>query len=134
MTSEDAPSDPIALIDEYAAKHDDWRGQTFARLRELILTTEPGIVQQWKWMGTPTFELDGILCVLNIFKSKLNASFMWGAHLPDPTGLFNAELGGNQRRAIDFFEGAPIDEDAFHGLIRAAIDFNRAKRAAKAKK
>jgi len=113
-------------IDELIARHPDWRGQLLARMRSVILAVDPEIVEEWKWMGAPVWSLDGILVVGNIFKNKVKLGFMYGASLPDPKGLFNGELAGNQRRSVELYEGDEIDEDAFQDLVRAAIDRNRA--------
>lgn len=125
---------PSAEIDALIAKHPDWRGAKLAALRATILDTTPGIVEEWKWMGSPVWELGGILCVGNIFKNKVKLVFMYGASLADPDTLFNAELEGNQRRGIDFFEADVTNDDALKALIREAIAFNAAKVSAKAKK
>ena len=92
-------------IDNLIARHQDWRGATLAKLRRTILEVDPEIVEEWKWMGSPVWELDGIICVGNIFKGKVQLVFMNGAALSDPDKLFNAELAGNQRRAIDSMKG-----------------------------
>ncbi|OMH31252.1 DUF1801 domain-containing protein [Tersicoccus sp. Bi-70] len=119
---------PSDRIDELIEQHPDWRGETLARMRRLILDVDPGIVEEWKWMGAPVWELDGILVVGNIFKKKVKLGFMYGASLDDPAGLFNGELGGNQRRSVELAEGETVDDAAFQDLVRAAIARNRAKR------
>jgi hypothetical protein len=116
---------PTEEIDGLIAKHSDWRGAKLASLRATILAVDPGIVETWKWMGSPVWELAGILCVGNIFKNKVKLVFMDGAALSDPKTLFNAELEGNKRRGIDFFETDVTDDAALQALIRAAIDHNR---------
>jgi hypothetical protein len=123
---------PGEELDALIAAHPDWRGVKLAELRASILAVDPGIYEEWKWMGSPVWEHTGILCVGGIYKNKAKLTFQDGAALPDPTGLFNAELEGNKRRAIDFFEDDQTDDAAFQNLIRAAIDFNEAKVAAKA--
>ncbi|MBF4574212.1 DUF1801 domain-containing protein [Herbiconiux sp. VKM Ac-1786] len=122
-------------IDQLIAKHPDWRGAKLAEMRRIILEVDPGIVEEWKWMGSPVWELDGILIVGDIFKTKVKLGFLYGASLDDPHGLFNGELGGNQRRSVEFAEGHSVDEEAFKDLVRRAIERNRAKpaKAAKAK-
>jgi hypothetical protein len=120
---------PSEEIDALIAKHPDWRGERLAELRALIRAVDPAIEETWKWMGSPVWELDGILCVGNIFKQKVQVLFLYGASLPDPAGLFNAELNGHQRRGIDFFEGDAVNVGAVEGLVRAAIARNREKRA-----
>jgi hypothetical protein len=123
---------PSEELDNLIATHPDWRGALLAKLRETILAVDPEIVETWKWMGSPVWEQGGILCVGNIFTNKVKLTFQDGAALPDPDSLFNAELEGNQRRAIDFFDNDQTDTDALQSLIRAAISFNHAKAAAKA--
>jgi hypothetical protein len=122
-------TNPSAEIDALIAKHPDWRGERLAELRALIRAVDPAIEETWKWMGSPVWELGGILCVGNIFKKKVQILFMYGASLPDPAGIFNAELNGNQRRGIDFFEGDAVPAAAFQDIVRAAIARNQAKRA-----
>ncbi len=119
---------PSEEIDNLIARHPDWRGAALAALRRIILAADPEIVEEWKWMGSPVWSRDGILCVGNIFKDKVKLVFMYGASLDDPDGLFNAELAGNQRRAIDFFAGDHFDEGALQTLVHAAIRYNQAKR------
>ena len=120
-------------IDQLIAKHPDWRGAKLAEMRRIILEVDSGIVEEWKWMGSPVWELDGILIVGDIFKAKVKLGFLYGASLDDPQGLFNGELGGNQRRSVEFTEGHSVDEEAFKDLVRAAIERNRAKAAKAAK-
>ena len=117
---------PSARIDALIAGIADWRGQTFADLRQTILAADDGIVEEWKWMGSPVWSRDGMIAVGNAHKGKVKLTFMHGAHLPDPDGLFNDGLDGNARRAIDFFEGDKVDKRALKRLVRAAIDYNRA--------
>ncbi len=119
---------PGEEIDALIAKHPDWRGARLASIRKAILKVDPEIVETWKWMGSPVWERDGILCVGNIFKTKVSIVFMYGAFLADPEGLFNTQLGGNQRRGIDFFETDVPDEAAVQAIVRAAIDYNLAKK------
>ena len=114
----------------------DWRGTTLARMRKLILEAEPGVVEEWKWVkptnpGVPVWSHDGIICTGETYKDKVKLTFAKGASLKDPKGLFNASLEGNARRAIDIAESMEVDEEAFKALVRAAIDFNRAKRSQK---
>ena len=117
---------PSARIDALIAGIADWRGKTFAELRETILAVDDAIVEEWKWMGSPVWACDGMIAVANAHKGKVKLTFMHGAHLPDPDGLFNASLDGNARRAIDFLEGDKVDKRALKRLVRAAIDYNRA--------
>ncbi|RFA22098.1 DUF1801 domain-containing protein [Subtercola boreus] len=118
---------PSDEIDTLIAKHPDWRGAALANLRRMVLEVDSDIVEEWKWMGAPVWELDGILVVGNIFKTKVKMGFMYGALIDDPEKLFNGELGGNQRRSVELAEGESVDEDAFKDLIRAAIAYNRSK-------
>ncbi|RQR88305.1 DUF1801 domain-containing protein [Burkholderia sp. Bp9012] len=117
--------EPSARIDALIAGITDWRGKTFAELRETILAAEDGIVEEWKWMGSPVWSCDGMIAVANAHKGKVKLTFMHGAQLPDPGGLFNAGLEGNARRAIDFLEGDRIEKRALKALVRAAIEYNR---------
>ena len=118
--------EPSARIDALIAGIADWRGKAFSELRETILAVDDGIVEEWKWMGSPVWACDGMIAVANAHKGKVKLTFMHGAHLPDPDHLFNDGLGGNARRAIDFFEGDKLDKRALKRLVRAAIDYNRA--------
>ncbi|QEH35046.1 hypothetical protein OJF2_35910 [Aquisphaera giovannonii] len=108
----------------------DWRGEMLARLRALILEADPEMVEERKWVkpsnpaGVPTFSHGGIVCTGETYKGVVKLTFAKGASLPDPSGLFNASLEGNARRAIDFREGDPVDEEALKALIRAAVAFN----------
>ena len=115
------------LIDKKIKELDDWRGKTLSKVRGVIRAADPDIVEEWKWMGAPVWELGGILVVGNIFKTKVKLGFMYGASLDDPKGLFNGELGGNKRRSVEFSEGDPIDEAGIQDLIREAIAFRVAK-------
>jgi len=119
---------PSKKIDNLITQHHDWRGITLAKIRKTILEVDPKIIEEWKWMGSPVWELDGIICVGNIFKNKVQIVFMNGAFLNDPDKIFNAGLTGNQRRTIDVFEGGNINKGSFKALVRAAIDFNKLKR------
>jgi len=132
-TTKDEPMTPSDEIDNLINTHPDWRGAALAKLRTSILDVDPGIIEEWKWMGAPVWELGGILVVGNIFKTKVKLGFMYGALLEDPDTLFNGELGGNQRRSIELAEGDEVDEAALQALIRRAISHNqsRAKTATK---
>lgn len=112
-------------IDELIAGLTDWRGATFARIRQCVLAADPDIVEEFKWMGSPVWSRDGMIAVANAHKGKVKLTFAHGAGLADPDGLFNAGLEGNARRAIDFLEGDPVDPRALKALVRAAIDYNR---------
>lgn len=116
---------PSERIDALIAGIADWRGKTFADLRQTILDAQAGIVEEWKWMGSPVWSCDGMIAVANAHKGKVKLTFMRGAQLPDPDKLFNDGLDGNARRAIDFFEGDKLDKRALKNLVRAAIDYNR---------
>ncbi len=118
---------PSERIDELIAKLTDWRGKTLASIRKTILEADRDIIEEWKWMGSPVWSRDGIIAVGNAHKDKVKLTFAHGASLPDPDKLFNAGLGGNAWRAIDFFEGDKINERALKNLIRAAVDFNQIK-------
>jgi hypothetical protein len=124
---EASPSD---LIDARIAELGDWRGETLARIRALVKDAVPGVVEEWKWRGVPTWSRDGIICTGETYKNVVKTTFAKGASLDDPAGLFNSSLEGNTRRAIDFHEGDAIDEDAFKGLVRAAATLNASKKKA----
>lgn len=119
-----SPDEASALIDARITELTDWRGDMLARLRAIVTCAAPDIVEQWKWR-VPVWSCDGILCTGETYKATVKLTFPKGASLPDPTGLFNASLEGNTRRAIDFREGAAIDEKALINLIREAIKANR---------
>lgn len=122
---------PSDKIDQLIAKTTDWRGKTIADVRKAILAADKEIVETWKWMGSPVWECDGIIAVGNAHKRWVKLTFDYGAKIPDPDKLFNAGLEGNQRRAIDFFEGDKVNAPALKKLVRAAIEFNRGKKAKK---
>ena len=126
--------DPSERIDRMIAELTDWRGKTFAAIRKAILGADREIIEEWKWMGSPVWSRDGIIAVANPHKGKVKVTFDYGARLPDPDKLFNAGLEGNQRRAIDFFEGDQVNERALKNLVRAAIEFNQSKSKKKAPK
>ncbi|HEY1285422.1 MAG TPA: DUF1801 domain-containing protein [Solirubrobacterales bacterium] len=117
---------PSQQIDTRIVELGDWRGETLARIRELIKEADPEVVEEWKWRGTPVWEHSGIICTGETYKNYVKTTFAKGASLEDPSGLFNSSLEGNTRRAIDFHEGVEIDEDAFKGLIREAVSLNAA--------
>jgi hypothetical protein len=117
---------PSRLIDARIEELDDWRGKTLSDIRALIKQADPEVVEEWKWRGVPVWSHDGLICTGETYKSVVKLTFLKGASLKDPSGLFNASLEGNARRAIDFHEGDAIDEDAFKTLIRAAAALNRA--------
>jgi len=123
---------PSEKIDELIANITDWRGKTFAAVRKAILDADKEIIEEWKWMGSPVWERDGIIAVGNAHKDKVKLTFDHGAKLPDPDKLFNAGLEGNQRRAIDLFEGDKVNARALKNLVRAAIEYNQSKSKKKA--
>jgi hypothetical protein len=124
---------PSELISKRIAELGDWRGKTLARVRKLIHEADPKVVEAWKWMGTPVWEHDGILCTGESYKSVVKLTFHKGASLKDPKKLFNASLEGNARRAIDIREGEEVDAAAFKALIREAAALNAKKPAKKPK-
>ena len=115
---------PSELIDARIRELGDWRGETLARIRALIKQAEPAVVEEWKWRGVPVWYCDGMICTGETYKDKVKVTFSKGASLDDPAGLFNSSLEGNVRRAIDFHEGDEIDENAFTGLVVAAVALN----------
>ena len=120
-----------ALITERIATLGGWRGETLARMRKLIQEADPEVLEEWKWMGTPVWSHDGILCTGESYKDKVKLTFAKGASLKDPASLFNSSLDGNARRAIDILEGQKVDATAFKALIREAVALNASKAAAK---
>ncbi len=121
-----------AKIDEKIEELGDWRGETLARVRKLIHDADPEIVEEWKWMGTPIWSHDGIVCTGESYKQVVKLTFARGASLKDPKKLFNSSLEGNVRRAIDIREGEKINDAAFKQLIRAAVAENSAVLAERA--
>jgi hypothetical protein len=122
------------LISDRIAELGDWRGKTLARLRKLIKKADPEVVEEWKWMGTPVWTHDGIICTGESYKKVVKLTFAKGASLKDPARLFNSSLEGNTRRAIDIHEGEVVDESAFQALVREAIAFNSAGKTKQPKK
>ena len=122
------------LISKRIAELGDWRGKTLGRMRKLIKEADPEVVEEWKWMGTPIWSHDGIICTGESYKSVVKLTFMKGASLKDPAKLFNSSLEGNARRAIDIKEGEKVDEAAFKALIRAAVALNTASKKKPAKR
>jgi hypothetical protein len=115
------------LIDQRIHELGDWRGDTLARMRALILEADPEMTEEWKWKGTPVWSHDGIVCTGESYKKVVKLTFAKGASLSDPTGLFNSSLDGNVRRAIDIAEGEEVDAAAFKALVREAIELNSAR-------
>ena len=120
------------LIDKRIADLADWRGETLSRMRELIREADPDVVEEWKWMGTPVWSHDGIMCTGESYKSIVKLTFAKGASLKDPAKLFNSSLDGNVRRAIDIHQGDKMNAGAFKALIRSAVALNAS--AVKARK
>jgi hypothetical protein len=117
---------PSELIDQKIADLVDWRGTMLAKLRKIIHDADPGIIEEWKWMGSPCWSHGGLILVANAHKDKVKLTFAQGARLPDPEKLFNAGLEGNRWRAIDLYEGDKVNERALKSMIRAAAAHNRA--------
>ena len=120
---------PSQLIDARIDELADWRGKTLGRLRNLVREADPEVVEEWKWRGVPVWSHDGIICTGETYKSVVKMTFAKGAHLEDPSRLFNSSLEGNTRRAIDFHEGEKINEEALKALIRAAVSLNKSRKA-----
>ena len=114
------------LISKKIAELGDWRGETLGRMRSLIRKADPDVVEEWKWMGTPVWSHDGIICTGESYKKVVKLTFAKGASLKDPARLFNSSLDGKVRRAIDIHEGEKVDEAAFKALVRQAVAFNSA--------
>jgi hypothetical protein len=123
---------PSERIDQLIAGLTDWRGKTFVSIRKAILEADGKIIEEWKWMGSPVWCRDGMIAVGNAHKDKVKLTFSHGASLPDTDKLFNAGLGGNAWRAIDFYEGDKINARALKDLVRAAVDYNQIKLKSKA--
>lgn len=122
------------LISKRITDLGDWRGETLKRMRQLIQEVDPAVIEEWKWMGTPTWSHDGIICTGESYKKVVKLTFAKGASLEDPTHLFNSSLDGNVRRAIDIFEGEEVDEVAFKALIQKAVAFNSVNKSKTKKK
>jgi len=118
---------PSELIDARIEELGDWRGEMLSRVRALVRAADPEVGEEWKWRGDPVWEHDGIICTGETYKKVVKMTFAKGASLDDPSGLFNASLEGNTRRAIDFHEGDEIDGEALKGLVRAAVTLNESK-------
>jgi hypothetical protein len=116
-----------AEIDARIKSLADWRGETLARLRAWIKEADPEVIETWKWRGVPVWEHDGMICTGETYKAVVKLTFVKGASLKDPAGLFNSSLEGNARRAIDIGEGDKINEKAFKALVRAAVALNTSK-------
>jgi hypothetical protein len=125
-------SAPSENLDRLIAELGDWRGEMIQRIRRLMNKTDPEIVLEWKWMGTPVWSHDGMVALANPHKGKVKLTFAQGAKLPDPAELFNADLEGNKWRAVDIFETDTLNEPALQDLVRAAVAFNQARMAERA--
>jgi hypothetical protein len=126
MKKPDASQDQSAaeLITKRIAELGDWRGQTLARMRKLIKQADPDVIEEWKWMGTPVWSHDGIICTGESYRKVVKLTFAKGASVEDPARLFNSSLDGKVRRAIDIREGEDVDALAFTALVREAVAFN----------
>jgi len=118
----------VEKIDRYVAGIRDWRGEVLAAVRRAVLSADAGMTEDWKWMGTPTWYCDGLVCIANAHKGKVKVTFAHGARIADADGLFNAGLEGNARRAIDFLEGERVNEAKLRRLVKKAVEWNRAGR------
>jgi hypothetical protein len=134
MKKPDAGQPASELISKRIAELGDWRGETLKRMRELIRQADPDVIEEWKWMGTPVWSHDGIICTGESYKKVVKLTFAKGASLKDPARLFNSSLEGNARRAIDISEGEEVDAAAFTALIREAIARNSSGKPRPAKK
>jgi hypothetical protein len=124
MSSTRATEKPAAqLIDQRIRDLGDWRGETLARMRALILEADPDITEEWKW-NNPVWSHDGIVCTGESYKKAVKLTFARGAEIPDPSGIFNSSLEGKVRRAIDIPEGATVNARAFKALVKAAVANN----------
>ncbi|SLN73940.1 DUF1801 domain-containing protein [Oceanibacterium hippocampi] len=124
---------PSRMIDAKIEALGDWRGEMLARIRTLIREADPEAVEEWKWRGVPVWYHDGMICTGETYKAVVKMTFARGASLDDPSGLFNASLDGNTRRAIDFREGDAIDEAALKALIQAAVALNATRAGARSR-
>jgi len=122
------------LISRRIAELGDWRGQTLGRMRTLIAEADPDVVEEWKWMGTPVWSHDGIVCTGESYKTVVKLTFAKGASLKDPARLFNSSLDGNVRRAIDIHEGEAVNAAAFKTLVRQAVALNKSTKPKRSKK
>jgi len=120
-----SPESASQRITERIRELDDWRGERLARVRALIHEADPDVVEEWKWMGTPVWSHDGLVCTGESYKQVVKLTFAKGASLRDPKKLFNASLDGNTRRAIDLREHDRLDGPAFRALFLEAMAYNR---------
>ena len=128
------PQPASELISRRIAELGDWRGETLGRMRKLIKEADPDVVEEWKWMGTPVWSHDGIICTGESYESVVKLTFARGASLKDPGRLFNSSLDGNVRRAIDIHEGGKVNGPAFKALVRQAVALNSSAKSKPAKK
>jgi hypothetical protein len=131
-TSQDQPASE--LISKRIVELGDWRGETLGRMRKLIKEADPDVVEEWKWMGTPVWSHDGIICTGETYKKVVKLTFAKGASLKDPARLFNSSLEGNVRRAIDIPAGEEVDASAFKVLVRQAVALNSSSKSKPKKK
>ena len=122
------------LVSKRIAEIGDWHGKTLSRMRKLIQEADPNVVEEWKWMGTPVWSHDGIICTGESYKKVVKLTFAKGASLQDPARLFNSSLDGNTRRAIDIHEGEKVDASAFKALVRQAVALNSLGKSKPSKK
>ena len=136
MKSSDANQGQPAseLISKKIAELGEWRGATLGTMRKLIKEADPDVIEEWKWMGTPVWSHDGIICTGETYKSVVKLTFAKGASLKDPSHLFNSSLDGNVRRAIDIHEGEVVDASAFKALVRQAVGLNSSGKSKASKK
>ncbi|MFJ2709706.1 DUF1801 domain-containing protein [Pseudomonas sp. NPDC087346] len=127
MQTDKPEIDAAALIDARIAELNDWRGATLSEIRKVMHQADPDVVEEWKWRGVPVWSHGGIICTGETYKAAVKMTFAKGAALADPSGLFNASLEGNTRRAIDFHEGDKVDAKALKALILEAIALNTSK-------
>ena len=132
VAGEGAPASK--LISKRIAELGDWRGKTLGRMRKLIKKADPDVVEEWKWMGTPVWSHDGIICTGESYKNVVKLTFAKGAFLKDPARLFNSSLEGNTRRAIDIHEREEVNESAFKVLVRQAVTLNSSGKSKPSKK
>lgn len=125
MSEDTAQANPSDLIDQYIEKTGDWRGDVLGSVRKVMLAADSGMIEEWKWMGTPTWSCDGLVAVANAHKGKVKVTFNQGAKFADPDGLFNGNDTGATRRSIDIFDPDALDEKALARLVANAIEYNR---------
>ena len=136
MTTKRAPDSAAASkkITKRIQDLEDWRGETLARVRQLIHDADPGVQEEWKWVkptnpGIPVWSRDGGICTGEVYKEAVKLTFFRGASLPDPRKLFNSSLEGSTRRAIDIHQGEKLNAADFKKLIRSAVAANAAARS-----